>query len=243
MGCGTGRLLEELSRDHPGVEFWGIDPFAGKFQGGNLRLLPLRAEELDRLPGWFHLIFSKHSLHHFSSPWNFFKRAGQKLALGGKILVWDWDYGARTGIPERYFTKEELLKMAEEAELQVLTLENFGEENLLVAKARSFKVAVASDDGEGVYPKMFGRAAYFFVYRMEKEAYELLERRKNIYRDTFQHLKTYDVYSLVEDCNTVITGRIGKKGEERLRALGVRIVKFQGKIDEALKELSNKEEG
>ncbi len=234
VGCGSGRLLRNLAQQYPEIEFWGVDPFVGEFQEGNLKLLPIRAEELVRLPGWFHLIFSRHSLHHFSSPQRFFKRAGEKLARGGRILIWDWDYGANTGIPERYFTKEELREMAQGAGLEVLTLENFGEENLLIAGAKGYKVAVASDDGKTVFPRMFGRATYFFIYKMDSGDYTLLERRRNIHRDNFQHLKTYDVYQQVRDCNTIITGKIGKKGEIRLKKLGVEIVKLQGKVEEVL---------
>lgn len=236
-GCGSGSLLRKLAAEFPEVHFVGIDPFVQETRGENLEILRLRAEEVDKLPGWFHLIFSHHSLHHFSSPVEFLRKAGKKLAVGGKILVWDWDEGARTGIPERYFSREELRRMTEEAGLRVMRLENFGEENLLLAGADKFRLAVASDDGLEVFPRMFGRAGYFFVYEVKNGSPVFMEKRTNIHRDNFQHLKTYDVYRLVDDCNTIITGNIGKKGEARLSSLGVRIIKFKGKVEEALKNL------
>ncbi len=236
-GCGSGSLLRKLAAEFPEVHFVGIDPFVEEAREGNLEILKLRAEEVNALPGWFHLIFSHHSLHHFSSPVEFLGKAGRKLAVGGKILVWDWDEGARTGIPERYFAREELRRMAEEAGLRLMRLENFREENLLLARADKFRVAVASDDGLEVFPRMFGRAGYFFIYEVRNGSPVFLEKRTNIHRDNFQHLKTYDVYRLVEDCNTIITGRIGKKGEERLSSLGVKIIKFKGKVEESLKIL------
>ncbi len=236
-GCGSGDLLRSLARSYPQAYFIGIDPFVREFSRDNLQIIPARAEEIDSLPGWFHLIFSRHSLHHFSDPGEFLEKAGRKLARKGFILIWDWDYRAKTGIPERYFSREELRRMAEHAGLKVIRLENYGEENLLLASSRTYRVAVASDDGQTVFPRMFGRASYFFLYQVRDGEVSFLEKRRNIHRDNFQHLKTYDVYRLVDDCNTIITGNIGRKGEARLSSLAVDIIKFQGKIEEALERL------
>ncbi len=237
VGCGSGALLRSLAREFPRTNFVGVDPYVERVEEGNLLLIPGRAEEVERIPGWFHLIFSVHSLHHFSFPGEFLRKAGEKLAVGGRVLIWDWDYGARTGIPERYFSREELRDMALAAGLKVMRLEGFGEENLVEAGARWHRVAVATDDGETVFPKMFGRASFFYVYRWGEGVVEFEGKRRNIHRDNFQHLKTYDVYRLVEDCNTIITGNIGKKGEARLEALGVNIIKFKGKLNDALEKL------
>ena len=234
IGCGSCSLLKELSNTYPDIYFCGIDPYISSLEEKNLCLRPEYAENIDAIPGWFDLIFSIHSFHHFSEPTTFLRKAGLKLSSKGQLLIFDWRKGARTGIPENYFSLEEMKGFLSGAGLKIEEDTTQGDNLLIVASRESFMVAVATDDGINVTTHMFGRAEYFYVYRIQDRKIKLQEKRKNIYKDSFQHLKTFDVYSLVEDCSTIITGKIGKKGEKRLTDIGVDVIKYAGTIEDAL---------
>ena len=96
-------------------------------------------------------------------------------------------------------------------------------------------IAVPTNDGATVFPKMPGMARYFYIYEThDGQQFALVEKRVNPYETTMQHLKTLDVYAVISDCEAIIAALIGKKGIERLRAKGVKLFFRKGKIDEAL---------
>ncbi|MBN1926614.1 MAG: hypothetical protein JW798_12340 [Prolixibacteraceae bacterium] len=96
-------------------------------------------------------------------------------------------------------------------------------------------VAVPTNDGETIFPKMLGMAKYFYIY---KSTYgmpiEFVEKRPNPYETTMQHLKTLDVYNVINDCDIIIFAFIGKKGIERLKEKGAKLLFKKGAIQEAL---------
>ncbi len=237
IGSGSGYFLRELSEEFPLVSFFGVDPFITGVKKENLHLLPLKAEDIPGIEGWFDIIFSIHSFHHLHNPEVFIKNAFEKLSGGGRLIIWDWNRGADTGVPEYYYSINEVRKMVKETDLVEEGIENFGDENMFVFRKHRFNVAVATDDGKTIFKGMFGRAGYFYIYQFNKNTYKLKEKRKNPYRDTFQHLKTYDVYSVVSDCSHILTGNIGKKGENRLKELGVHILKEKSPIEEGLRRI------
>lgn len=239
VGCGSGIFLKELAEEFPGTIFCGIDPYAPELKQNNLRLKRGYGEEVNTISGWFDLIFSIHSFHHLSNPQAFLENSKEKLVPGGALLIFDWKKGAKTGIPETYYSLERVKSLISETGLQIERAKTLGDNFLITARRKFYKVAVATDDGINVFEGMFGRAKYFYIYSFNGNKFILFEKRENIYSNTFQHLKTFDVYSLVDDCNPIITGKIGKKGENRLEGLGVRIIKFKGKIEEILSELSH----
>lgn len=237
VGCGSGIFLRELAEAFPETLFCGIDPYAPELTKDNLRLKRGYGEEVNIISGWFDLIFSIHSFHHLSDPQTFLENSGKKLSPGGILLIFDWKEGANTGIPETYYSIEKVKSLIYETGLKIERAESLRDNFLITAKRKSFKVAVATDDGVNITEGMFGRAKYFYIYSFDGNEFILLEKRENIYRDTFQHLKTFDVYSLVNDCNPIITGKIGKKGEARLKGIGVRIIKSSGKIEDTFPRL------
>ncbi len=133
VGCGNGEFIREISKKHLETFFLGIDPYISFMKEKNLKLLPMGAEEILNLEEEFDLIFTIHSLHHFRNPQKFFKDASKKLKKRGRILIWDWNKNAQTGIPERYFSIEKLSQMAKSGNLEIEISLNFGEENLLIA--------------------------------------------------------------------------------------------------------------
>jgi predicted Fe-Mo cluster-binding NifX family protein len=103
------------------------------------------------------------------------------------------------------------------------------------------KIALPSDDGVTIFPRMLGRARQFFIYELNNSGeVSFLEKRINPYASTNQHLKTLDVYDLLRDCPAIISGRIGKRGIERLEQRGVKLFFRSGEMKEALKELREK---
>jgi len=233
-GCGNGDFLKEVSSQYPDIVFYGVDPYINTYNEGNLYLIREYAENIAKLPGWFDLIFSIHSLHHFSSAEEFFKSCEGKLKLNGELIIYDWKQGAKTGIPEKYYSLGEIKKFIEKTFLKIVSAYTEGENNILIATKKVAFVAVATDDGETVFEKMFGRATFFKIYEYRNGKLSYRKTIRNKYRDTFQHLKTYDVYSQVDFCEFIITGNIGKKGEQRLKSLGTEIIKAKGNIENVI---------
>jgi predicted Fe-Mo cluster-binding NifX family protein len=87
---------------------------------------------------------------------------------------------------------------------------------------------------------MLGMAKYMFIYEIENEAkFKLIEKRNNPFAEAMQHLKTLDVYELINDCSIIIAAHIGKKGIKRLQERGMKLIFKKGKIEQALVEVSN----
>jgi len=97
------------------------------------------------------------------------------------------------------------------------------------------RVAIPTNDEINIFPKMLGMAKYMFIYEMENGAkFRLIEKRNNPFAETMQHLKTLDVYELINDCSVIISAHIGKKGITRLQERGMKIFFRKGNIQEVL---------
>ena len=82
---------------------------------------------------------------------------------------------------------------------------------------------------------MLGMAKFLFIYEIENgENFKLIEKRKNPCAVTMQHLKTLDVYDLINDCSIIISAHIGKKGITRLQERGMKLFFEKGNIQKAL---------
>lgn len=114
-------------------------------------------------------------------------------------------------------------------------------DNNLINKmnAGKIKIAVPSNDGLHIFAGMLGRARKFYIYeRIGRGNINFLEIRNNPYTSTNQHLKTLDVYELLRDCSVILSASIGRKGIARLERRGVKLLFHQGRIGEALTELT-----
>jgi len=79
-----------------------------------------------------------------------------------------------------------------------------------------------------------------YIYETENGmTFKLIEKRNNPYAEKMQHLKTLDVYELIQDCAVTISAHIGKKGITRLQERGMQFIFKKGKIEQALIEVSN----
>ena len=67
-----------------------------------------------------------------------------------------------------------------------------------VNQQKRIRIAVPTNDEINIFPKMLGMGKYLLIYEIEKREYfKLIEKRKNPFADTMQHLKTLDVYELI----------------------------------------------
>ena len=82
---------------------------------------------------------------------------------------------------------------------------------------------------------MLGMAKEMFIYEIRDGLqFILIEKRNNPYENTMQHLKTLDVYEIVNDCGIIISAKIGRKGIERLQEKEMKLFFRKGKIQQAL---------
>ncbi|MBN2275862.1 MAG: hypothetical protein JXK95_16155 [Bacteroidales bacterium] len=103
-------------------------------------------------------------------------------------------------------------------------------------------IAVPTNDGITIFPKMLGMAKFFFIYNTtDNKKFTLVEKRDNPFEKTMQHLKTLDVYAVIHDCKIIIAAFIGKKGIERLKNKGVVLFFMKGNIETALKNMVRNE--
>ena len=114
VGCGSGWFIRELTARYPHLEGWGVDPFGREYHSGRMHCLRAGADEIDSLGPEFDLISTVMSLHHFPSVRAFVRSAVGALRAGtGRLLIVDWMCGVDTGIPEDYFSLEEIVDILE----------------------------------------------------------------------------------------------------------------------------------
>lgn len=111
-GSGSGELAEYLA-EH-GFEVIAIDPWnqerSERISAGTVRYIRNRAEEMPLDDETAGAVISLRSLHHME-PERALREFHIVLAIGGRLCIADWMYGADTGIPERYFRPEEIERM------------------------------------------------------------------------------------------------------------------------------------
>jgi len=109
-----------------------------------------------------------------------------------------------------------------------------------INKNNFIKIAIPTNDGVSIFPNMVGMAKYMFIYEIENgKQFRLIEKRSNPFAKTMQHLKTLDVYELIDDCSIIVSAHIGKKGITRLQERGMELIFKKGKIEQALVEVNN----
>jgi len=237
IGSGTGYELSELVQTFHarGV---GVDPFASESLSENLEILRKKAEEIDQLNMWFDAVFSIRSFHHFDNPKTCLGKLKSVTGWQGKCFLIDYHKEAQTGFIEHYYSVDEAADLIERSGLRIIDKKRFDDYFMISATLNKWKIAVASNiDKKTIFPKMFGQAPLFAIYNFSPDkGFELSEFRKNIFEKTLQHQKTFDVYKLVNDCQAVLSAKIGQKGIKRLKQLGVSLFFNEGSIKHALKD-------
>ncbi|HDZ11370.1 MAG TPA: methyltransferase domain-containing protein, partial [Bacteroidetes bacterium] len=223
VGSGSGELLRRLAQKH-NASAVGVDPYISEREEGNIAFIATRAEDIDSLNRRFGLIYTVISFHHFYDPDRFFEKIKKTLAWHGRFIIVDWKFGTHTGVPEKYFHLSDVTALTEKHDLKILSKGTTSEHFYIVGTLPEFLCAVPTADNETIFPKMLGQAPFFHIYSCSGENYfQLIEKRTNIYAKTLQPQKTFDVYDEINDCQAILSARIGKNGIARLRDKGVKL--------------------
>jgi ubiquinone/menaquinone biosynthesis C-methylase UbiE len=149
VGCGDCGLLIKLAERNRLSELWCVDTYIERAakninrRGFSQRIKCVRAkaENIPLESHFFDFIYSFRSLHEFYSPARALKEIRRLLASKGELIIADWKKGAKTGVFERYYGKEELLKFLESAgyDLQYVKLKEIGRFNIILYSEKSFQ--------------------------------------------------------------------------------------------------------
>jgi ubiquinone/menaquinone biosynthesis C-methylase UbiE len=96
VGCGTGALLQRLSRSHPAALLAGVDPVPEMLAVARRRLPPeveLREGWAERLPfgsEQFDVVVSCNMFHYLRQPVAALREMGRVLRPGGRLVITDW---------------------------------------------------------------------------------------------------------------------------------------------------------
>ncbi len=225
VGCGEGRFLRDLLHQRPGVSAVGVDPYGLDRESDGIRFLRLGAERLDGMLERFDLLVTSMSLHHFPDVASFLRAAWFVTRWqSGRLLIVDWKQGVDTGIPEAYFSIDGVCERLDSSgwslELRLEDRWHFA----ILARPRRFRFAVALGDDDVVARGMLGTAPRFALFDCTGSRIEQVELRDNPYVQTRQHRKTLDVARFLSDASLLVASRIGPRGQDRLRARGIRML-------------------
>ncbi len=238
VGCAGGTLLRQLAQEH-NADGVGVDPYITEREQGQVSFKRLAAEHIDTLNMRFGLVYTVLSLHHFSNPEKFIGNLKSILSWNGRFIIVDWKYGTDTGITEKYFHLSEVMEWIEGHDLRILRKGKTKAHFYIVGALSESRIAVPTADGVSIFPKMLGKAPLFYVYQVnDGKKFRFLEKRVNIYSETLQPQKTFDVYNEIMDCQAVLSARIGKKGITRLENKGIQLFFDSGDIENALLRLT-----
>jgi len=228
----------------------------------NVKIINRRIDQPLPYKNDFSKVFISFVLHGF--PQNarkvIIENAFQSLKQNGELLILDYNEFSLPDIPFYLRFAFKLMEcpyafdFIERDWKQILESSNFAgfEEffffknyvRLLKAKKLNsnkeyrVKIAIPTNDEINIFPKMLGMAKYMFIYEIENGAkFRLIEKRNNPFAEAMQHLKTLDVYELINDCSVIISAHIGKKGITRLQERGMKIFFRKGNIQEVLIEV------
>ncbi len=96
VGCGTGALLDRISRRRSAAFLYGIDPSAGMLRrarqrlGDRAHLIQGDAAALPFVDGNFGTVVSTSSLRYWPDPSAGFQEIARVLQPGGRLLLLDW---------------------------------------------------------------------------------------------------------------------------------------------------------
>ena len=108
VGCGYSQLMRKISDKH-GINVICIDPYAS---GKNI--IRMKGEDISMLNKNFDVIYSVMSFHHIENVKKFLEGAKKSLKHDGKLIIVDWKKGIYTGVPEYYYSLDEVIEIMKE---------------------------------------------------------------------------------------------------------------------------------
>ena len=96
VGCGTGPVIELLSKKYPEKHFVGLDITPAMIEVAQSKKLPNAefivgdAENLPFGDGGFDAVLCANSFHHYPNPGAFLREAHRVLRPGGKLILRDY---------------------------------------------------------------------------------------------------------------------------------------------------------
>ena len=96
VGCGTGPVIELLSKKYPEKHFVGLDITPAMIEVAQSKRLPNAefivgdAENLPFGDGGFDAVLCANSFHHYPNPGAFLREAHRVLRPGGKLILRDY---------------------------------------------------------------------------------------------------------------------------------------------------------
>ena len=96
VGCGTGPVIELLSKKYPEKHFVGLDITPAMIEVAQSKKLPTAefivgdAENLPFGDGGFDAVLCANSFHHYPHPERFFAEAARVLRPGGRLILRDY---------------------------------------------------------------------------------------------------------------------------------------------------------
>lgn len=133
VGCGSGSFLDRLGRNYD-IRGVGVDPSADVKGNTDTSCTRLQAEKVDELQENFDLVYSINSLHHFEDLSSFLSSAKESLRGSGKLILADWKEGASTGIPENYYSRQNVVDLLEQTGFNVTGSSEIEKQFILVAE-------------------------------------------------------------------------------------------------------------
>lgn len=164
--CGDGKLVNRVAADF-GMPAFGVDrdatalrwarssrpPMA--FGGRQPQFAAMDAEALGLKGESFSWVACVHSLHHTAHPDVALAEMRRILKPEGHLLLVDWQEGAQTGVPERYFPESEIRDLVENAGFTIETFRTMDQQYFILGTAQL--AAPATEDEKlkrAVYEKL-----------------------------------------------------------------------------------------
>jgi len=143
IGCGSGNFLLSLAESYKDSQFFGIDisdwsisyaqELANRRDLQNIQFSSGNMESLKFDDEFFDMVFAIKSFHHSFNPQKASNEAYRVLCKSGIFVLIEWAEWAQTGVPEHYFSEQELREILQRSGFQIVEFTIIDDEYFVVA--------------------------------------------------------------------------------------------------------------
>ncbi len=119
IGAGNCDFLKNIVYKFD-VTGYGVDPYIYSLDKEKLKCFKIKGEDISKLKKRFDIIYLLRSLHHIKNPEVLFNEIKTYLNNNGKLIIVDWKKGTETGIPENYFSLNEVKSLMLKFNLEIV---------------------------------------------------------------------------------------------------------------------------